>query len=152
IDTMLHFLHFPRSLKAPDVRKWPLSELPMKKQTAVPKGARAAVAAESEALAQAMAAGHGGNLSEAERIVRDVLAKNPQHVEALQLLGALLMAQKRPREAVVPLEAAARHAADPELETHLAIVLREIGRTDEAVTWLCRAIERQPAYARAFQE
>jgi tetratricopeptide (TPR) repeat protein len=124
----------------------------MKKQAGIPKGARATMAAEAEAVARAVAAGNGGDLSEAERIVRDVLAKNPQHLEALQLLGALLMGQKRPREAVAPLEEAARHSPNPELETHLAIALREIGRTDEAVAWLYRAIEHQPAYARAFQE
>jgi len=122
----------------------------MKKQAGVPKGARAAMAA--EALARAVAAGNSGDLSEAERIVRDVLAKNPQHLEALQLLGALLMGQKRPREAVAPLKEAARRSPNPELETHLAIALREIGRTDEALAWFYRAIERQPAYARAFQE
>jgi tetratricopeptide (TPR) repeat protein len=110
------------------------------------------MAAEAEALARAVTAGDSGDLGEAERIVRDLLAKSPQHLEALQLLGALLMGQKRPREAVVPLEEAARHSLNPEVETHLAIALREIGRTDEAVTWFYRAIERQPAYARAFQE
>jgi len=62
------------------------------------------------------------------------------------------MAQKRPREAIVPLEDAACRSANPELETYLAIALREIGRTDEALVWLYRAIERQPVYARAFQE
>src|ERR1700730_10371183 len=122
----------------------------MKKQAGIPKGARAAMAA--EALARAVAAGNSGDLSEAERIARGVLAKHPQRLEALQLLGALLMGQKRPREAVVPLEEAARRSPNPELETHLAIALREIGRTDEALAWFYRAIERQPAYARAFQE
>jgi len=124
----------------------------MKKQAAIPKGARAAMAAEAEALARALAIGNSGNLSEAERIAREILAKNPLQLEALQLLGALLMGQRRPREAVVPLEEAARHSANPELETHLAIALQEIGRTHEALAWLYRAIERQPAYARAFQE
>jgi tetratricopeptide (TPR) repeat protein len=124
----------------------------MKKQAAIPKGARAAMAAEAEALARAVAIGNSGNLSEAERIAREILAKNPQQLEALQLLGALLMGQRRPREAIVPLEEAARHSANPELETHLAIALQEVGRTHEALAWLDRAIERQPAYARAFQE
>ena len=126
--------------------------MPIKTQAGISKRARAAVAAQAEALAQAVAAGNHGNLSEAERLTREVLAKNPQHLEALQLLGALLMGQKRPREAVVPLEQAARHSTNPELETHLAITLREIGRTDEALVWLYRAIERQPVYARAFHE
>jgi tetratricopeptide (TPR) repeat protein len=124
----------------------------MKKQAGISKGARAAMAAEAEALARAVAAADSGDMGEAERIVRVVLAKNPQHLEALQLLGALLMAQKRPREAIAPLEEAARHTTDPELETHLAIALREIGRTDEALAWLYRAVERAPVCARAFQE
>ena len=124
----------------------------MKKHAGVSKFARAATAAEAQALARAVAAGDNGNLREAERIARDVLARSPRHLEALQLLGALLMAQKRPREAIVPLEDAACRSANPELETYLAIALREIGRTDEALVWLYRAIERQPVYARAFQE
>src|SRR5215831_6209069 len=123
----------------------------MRKQAGISRGVRA-MAAEAEALARAVAAADAGNVSEAERIARDVLAKNRQHPEALQLLGAFLMAQGRPREAVAPLEEAARHNANPELETHLAIALREIGRTDEALAWLHRTVERQPAYARAFQE
>jgi len=124
----------------------------MRKQTGISKGARAAMAAEAEALVRAMAAADSGNLSEAERIARAVLAENPQHLEALQLFGALLMAQKRPREAIAPLEEAARHSANSELETHLAMALREIGRTDEAVAWLYRAIERAPVCVRAYQE
>ena len=124
----------------------------MKKQAGIPKGERAARAAQAEALARAVAAGNSGKLNEAERIARDILTDSPQHLEALQLLGALLLGQKRPREAIAPLEAAARHRADPELETYLAMALCEIGRTEEALAWFYRAIERQPAYARAFQE
>jgi tetratricopeptide (TPR) repeat protein len=115
------------------------------------KGNRA-VAAEDEALTRAVTALDAGNLPEAERIARELLAKSPQHADALQLLGAVLLGQKRPREAVAPLEAAARNSASPEVETHLAVALREIGRPAEALEWLHRAIERQPAYARAFQE
>jgi Flp pilus assembly protein TadD len=122
----------------------------MKKPSAVPKNPRAAMAA--EALARAVAAGNGGDLAEAERIARDVVAQNPRHAEALQLLGALLMAQQRPRDATAPLEEAARLTANPEVETHLAIALRDTGRSDDAVTWLTRAVERQPAFPRAFKE
>src|SRR5258708_12136948 len=93
----------------------------MKKQAGISKGARAAMAAEAEALARAVAAAESGNMSEAERIARVVLAQKPQHMEALQLLGALLMAQKRPREAVPPLEQAARQSPHPQLQTRLPI-------------------------------
>jgi tetratricopeptide (TPR) repeat protein len=127
-------------------------ELPMKPQAKIAKGARAAMVAEGEALARAVAAGNSGNLSEAERIVGDILSKNPQHLEALQLLGVLLLGQKRPREAVAPLEEAARNGANPELETHLAVALGKAGRAEDALKWLYSAIERRPVYARAFQE
>jgi len=126
-----------------------LFELPMKKQAAILKNDRAARG--TEALRQAVAAGQGGNLAEAERIVRSVIAKHPQHVEALQLLGGVLMAQQRPREAVSPLQDAARLSANPEIEMHLAIALREAGHTDEAVASLFRAIEREAPSPRAFQ-
>jgi tetratricopeptide (TPR) repeat protein len=120
----------------------------MKKQAAISKSSRAALVA----LSQAMAAAERGNLGEAEHIARDIVAKHPQLVEALQLLGGLLMAQRRPREAVAPLQDAARLSANPEVETHLAIALREAGQSDSAVAWLNRAIERQPPCPRAFQE
>jgi Tfp pilus assembly protein PilF len=122
----------------------------MKKHAAIPKNTRASAAA--DALARAVAAGNSGNLDEAERIARDVVSKNPQHLEGLQLLGALLMAQKRSREAIAPLTEAARLGAGAEVETHLAIALRDAGRSDDAVAFLTSAIERQPAFPRAFQE
>lgn len=124
----------------------------MKKQAAIQRGGRGAIAAGAQALARAVAAADSGNLREAERIVCDVLANAPRHREALMLLGGLLMAQKRPREAIVPLEEAARLRADSELETHLAIALRESGRTEDALAWLYRAIDSEPAHARAFLE
>jgi len=124
----------------------------MKPQARMSKEAGAAMVAEGEALARALAVANTGNLSEAERIVADVLAKNPRHLEALQFLGVLLLGQKRPREAVAPLEEAARNSANPELETHLAVALGKAGRAEDAVKWLHRAIERRPVYPRAFQE
>jgi hypothetical protein len=75
------------------------------------------MAAEAETLARAMAAGNSGDLSGAERITRDVLAKNPQHLERCSF-GRLADGAKRPREAVAPLEEAARLSPNPELETY----------------------------------
>jgi tetratricopeptide (TPR) repeat protein len=141
----MHILSSSGNIREPlDIR--------MKKRSSVSKGARAVMTAEAEALGRAVTAANSGNVREAECITRDVLAENPQHLEALELLAALLMAQTRVHEAISPLEEAARRSASPELETRLAMVLREIGRTDEALTWLYRAIEGQPVCVRAFQE
>src|ERR1700720_496912 len=46
--------------------------------------------------------------TDAERLARDALARDSRHPGALHLLGVALLAQKRAREAVAPLEQAAR--------------------------------------------
>jgi len=89
---------------------------------------------------------------EAARVACAVLSRHPRHLSALHLLGLALLIQKRPREAVGPLTEAARNSTDPLLETHYALALRDVGRKDEAITWLERAISRRPVFAPAFHE
>jgi tetratricopeptide (TPR) repeat protein len=89
---------------------------------------------------------------EAERIAREALSRHPQHQGALHLLGLALLIGKRAREAVLPLAEAARETADPLLETHYALALRGVGRQDDAIAWLARAISRRPVFAPAFHE
>jgi tetratricopeptide (TPR) repeat protein len=81
-------------------------------------------------------------------LARAVLGGHPQHRGALHLLGLALLIQKRPREAVGPLTEAARDSADPLLETHYALALRDVGRKDEAITWL-EPRDQPPARIRA---
>jgi tetratricopeptide (TPR) repeat protein len=89
---------------------------------------------------------------EAERAARAVLGRHPQHPGALHLLGLALLIQRRAREAVEPLAEAARETTDPLLETHYALALRDVGRKDDAIAWLKRAISRGPVFAPAFHE
>jgi tetratricopeptide (TPR) repeat protein len=89
---------------------------------------------------------------EAERIARDVLARSAQHPVALFYLGVALLAQRRPAEAIAPLEAAAGMRTDSSIETHLGMALRNSGRVAEAVPWFERAISRQPPFPPAFRE
>jgi tetratricopeptide (TPR) repeat protein len=90
--------------------------------------------------------------NEAERIARETLGRHPLHQGALHLLGLALLIGKRAREAVGPLAEAARETADPLLETHYALALRGVGRQDDAIAWLARAISRRPVFAPAFHE
>ena len=108
-------------------------------------------AADDSVLRQGMAALERRS-DEAERIARDLLSRRPQHAGALLLLGLSLLAQHRARDAVAPLEQAARDSADPMVETHYAASLRHVGRTAEAIEWLERATSRQPPFAIAFRE
>src|SRR5579871_1917896 len=89
---------------------------------------------------------------DAERLARDALKRDSRHPDALHLLGVALLAQKRAREAVAPLEQAARARANARIETHLGKALLEAGRASDALTRLQRAIQCQPPFVPAFQE
>jgi Flp pilus assembly protein TadD len=99
-----------------------------------------------------MAALQGQRPAEAQRIAATVLKDDPRHQRALHVLGCALLMQGRFKEALAPLEQAARGRHDPELDTQLAITLRQLGRPDEALTKLKRAIKRTPPYPAAFHE
>ena len=123
----------------------------MKKRDQTARGGGRAAAIE-DALKGAMAAIQNRQPDVAERIAREVLARDSQHPGALHVVGVALLAQGRVREAVVPLEQAARARTDPVIETHLAIALRQLGQTEQALQVLERAVARQPAVPMAFHE
>jgi tetratricopeptide (TPR) repeat protein len=109
-------------------------------------------AAIEDALRRGMMAIQQRRPDEAERIARDVLARQAQNVGGLHLIGLALLAQGRARDAVAPLETAARLSPVAIIETHLAIALRQCGRSAGAVTVLERAVTRRPAFPLAFHE
>jgi len=105
-----------------------------------------------QALQRAMIALNSGHPADAERIAADVLKTNRRNVVALQVLANALLMQNRIADAVAPLEVAARGNHDPQIETMLGIVLRQVGRTEDALSWLKRAVKRRPPHAQAFYE
>jgi tetratricopeptide (TPR) repeat protein len=113
---------------------------------------RVAVASDDEILRFGWAAFDQRRLAEAERVARDLLSRHPQHAGAQHLLGVAVLLQARPREAVGPLAQVTRDTVNPVLETHYALALRDVGRKDEAIDWLRRAISRKPVFAAAFHE
>jgi tetratricopeptide (TPR) repeat protein len=120
-------------------------------------GLASAAAASDEAVKRAMAVMQNGRPDEAERMLRDLLAKGPPRPAVLHALGLALLAQRRAAEAVAPLEEAARRiseqgGADPVVETNVAVALDQSGRTADAIPWLQRAITRQPPFEHAFRE
>jgi tetratricopeptide (TPR) repeat protein len=104
------------------------------------------------ALRRATIALQSGLRDEANRIANDLIAKYPKHAGAQQLLGMTLLAQDRAREAVAPLEAAARERPGAVVETYLAAALRRTGRSADAIAALQRAIERDEVPLVAFYE
>ncbi len=105
-----------------------------------------------QALARAIHALQTAQPAEAERLAAAVFRSNRGNVLAAQVLGEALLLQKRPGEAVDPLQRAARRSQDPATETLLAMALADSGRGEEALDELRRATGRRPAFPLAFLE
>jgi tetratricopeptide (TPR) repeat protein len=104
------------------------------------------------ALAQARLALQHDRPAEAERIAGELLKKNARHPGARHVLGAALLMQGRAEEAIAPLEDAARAEHSAQIDTELAIALRQAGRVDDALARLRRATKRQPPFGPAYHE
>jgi Flp pilus assembly protein TadD len=124
----------------------------MKKPSELPRSRDRAAAAIDDILRLGVNALEEQRMPDAERLARDALARDSRHPEALHLLGIALLALERAREAVAPLEQAARERTSSRIETHLGKALLESGRTSEALTRLQRATQLQPPFAAAFQQ
>ncbi len=107
---------------------------------------------QAETLQRAKLAIQNERAADAERLAGEILKANSGHAEAIKILGYALLMQGKAEDAVPPLEKAARASRDPEIETQLAIALRQAGDTDKALLWLKRAIKRTPRFAPAFHE
>jgi tetratricopeptide (TPR) repeat protein len=105
-----------------------------------------------DALSRAVLALNSQRPNEAERIAGEVLKADPRHSRALHIFGCALLMQGRAEDAIAPLETAARGGRDPEIDTQLAMALRQTGRHEDAFSWLKRATKRRPPYAAAFRE
>src|SRR5215472_12297109 len=101
---------------------------------------------------QAKLALNANRPQEAQRIAHQILKIDPRRAQALHILGCALLMQDRSADALAPLEEAARATRDPETDTLLAIALRRIGRNEDALSRLKRAIKRLPPFGAAFHE
>jgi tetratricopeptide (TPR) repeat protein len=90
--------------------------------------------------------------AEAEELAAEVLRASRNHAAAVSLLAHALIAQNRAKEAIAPLERAARRSNDPSVETLLGAALGGAGRRAEAVAQLRRTTARRPPFFPAFQE
>ena len=104
----------------------------------------------NHAYALAIRHHQAGQLTEAERLYRDVLAADPKHLGALQYLGIIGLQSGRPALAVESIgKALALNDAMPEYHYHLGYALYQLHRLDDAVAHYQRAIALTPNYADA---
>lgn len=104
----------------------------------------------ADALTVAVQHHRSGRLPEAEALYRQVIAAEPQHADALHLLGVLAH-ETGHHEAAVRLIGRAIAVKDDTARYHSSLgdVLRALQRGPEARQSYCRAIEREPTLAAA---
>jgi protein O-GlcNAc transferase len=103
-----------------------------------------------QALTEATALFNAGKLPEAERLCRQVIAVQPNHPDALNLLGMLAFrAGLFPPAAELFSKAAAARPDSADFQVNLGSALDNMGRLDDAVASFRRAIALQPDLAQA---
>jgi tetratricopeptide (TPR) repeat protein len=104
------------------------------------------------ALAKAVLALQMQQLEDAEQLASQVLKSDRGNTLAAEILGRALLAQNRLDEAIVQLAKFARRTDASSIETLLAGMLAAVGRRDDAIDHLRRAVARRPHYIPAFVE
>jgi Flp pilus assembly protein TadD len=105
----------------------------------------------AQLLERAAVALRAQQFAEAEQLAAEVLKGSGTDTAAASILGRALLALNRGREAIGPLEKAARDR-DPGIETLLGAALGSAGRRAEAIDLLRRTTVQRPPFLPAFQE
>ena len=104
----------------------------------------------SEALAIAIEHHQGGRLQAAEQIYRQILQVEPNHADALHLLGVIASMLGKPEMAIEYMARAVQRKPDyAEAHSNLGLALNSQGRLEEAVVCYRRALALKPDYAEA---
>jgi predicted O-linked N-acetylglucosamine transferase (SPINDLY family) len=100
---------------------------------------------------KAIALHRSGQLAEAERLYRELLAADPRDFTAQHLLGVIHAQQGRNSEALAEIDAAlALKPGDAEAHLNRANVLKGLGRDAEALDGYARALELKPDWPQAL--
>jgi len=104
-------------------------------------------------LAAARQSARRGQSFDAERLLRQAEAEAPRHPLVLVKIAARLLRDGKSAQAAGLLKDAAENdSTSPEVWFHYATALRDLGRPDEAIAALDRALELEPRMVRALLE
>jgi protein O-GlcNAc transferase len=103
-----------------------------------------------ESLETALQHHKSGRLSEAEEIYRQILAVQPQHADALHLLGVIAYQVGKHDFAIEYIQRAiGLNGTDARYHSNLGHILKDQERLDEAVACCRRSLELDPDFAEA---
>lgn len=92
-----------------------------------------------------------GQVAQAEKHFLDVLEADQDNLHALNLLGMLYVNNFRPRDAVLCISKALKHAPNnPESHANLALAYKDLGEPEKAVEHFRRSIRLDPNNAMSF--
>ncbi len=101
-------------------------------------------------LQQAIALHRAGRLADAEAIYRQILAADPDHADALQLLGAIAHQLGRHGDAIALISRSLTLAPENKLAlNNLGEACRAVGDIERSVESFRRALELDPSYVKA---
>ncbi|HEX3098512.1 MAG TPA: tetratricopeptide repeat protein [Usitatibacter sp.] len=105
----------------------------------------------TDALARnALAAHQQGRIDEAERLYREILAREPGHPVATHYMGLAAWQRGDVRTAEERMRAAlAANASIPDFHNNLGLLLRDTGRVEEAIACFRRTLEVDPGWFEA---
>jgi protein O-GlcNAc transferase len=102
-------------------------------------------------VGEALAAHQAGNLTRAEQLYRQILKANPQHFDALHLVGVISLQHGRYEDALRLITQALRfNPRSGEAFLNHGIVLMELGRFEQALTSFEAALAIKMGYADAL--
>jgi tetratricopeptide (TPR) repeat protein len=100
---------------------------------------------------QGVALHQQGRLAEAERVYREVLRQQPNHFDALHLLGVIAIQTRQTEQGIELITTAIKQNAKvADAHSNLANALMEAKRPEEALASYDRAIALKPDYAEAY--
>jgi tetratricopeptide (TPR) repeat protein len=104
-----------------------------------------------ELFAEALRHHQAGQLAEAERLYRQILARDPRHADSLHLLGVLAYQRGEPQAAVDLIgQAIAINADIPFFHNNRGLALKDLGQVDAAAAHYERALALKPDYVEAL--
>ncbi len=98
----------------------------------------------AETLQQALSLHQQGRLPEAERLYKAILKTQPNHFDALHLLGVLKQQQGNSAEALRLIAAALKTDATPDALSNYGNILCAVNRHQEALAYYDRALALKP--------
>jgi predicted O-linked N-acetylglucosamine transferase (SPINDLY family) len=103
-----------------------------------------------QAFAQALELHKQGRLADAERLYSEVLARRPDHFDALQMLSVVKLARGQPAEALRLISEAMRmRKPSPQILLNHGMILHALDRSDEALACFDAALKQKSKFAEA---